>query len=78
MLGGGYCLDLENLEPETDGRVARLAGSRVGQVLPAPGRYRVELRGEGRASAAFADITREAVSWEARQGFRVTEIRFSE
>ena len=78
MLGGEYCLDLEGLEPETDGRVARLAGSRVGQVLPAPGSYRAELRGEGRSGTALVEVSSEGISWEPRQGFRVTEICFTE
>jgi riboflavin kinase/FMN adenylyltransferase len=78
MLGGEYCLDLEGLQPEGEGSVARLAGSRVGQVLPAPGSYRAALRGEGRSASARVTITGEAIEWESRQGFRVTEICFSE
>lgn len=79
MLGGDYCLDLEDLEPALRGGVASLPRARIGQVLPQEGSYRAQLcGGEGARRLAQVALTGDAVQWDASTGIRVSEICFSD
>jgi riboflavin kinase/FMN adenylyltransferase len=74
MLGEDYCLDLEDAGPL--GAAASVDRRRIGQVLPAAGSYRAELRGERGRLPARVTVTADAVEWDASAGWRVSEIGF--
>ena len=78
MLGGDYCLDLEGVEPLLRGGVSSLDSERIGQLLPAPGSYRGQLRGAGLTRPARVTISAEAVQWDASVGGPISEICFSD
>lgn len=72
MLGTEYRLDAT--EAVTRGGVTSLEAS--GQLLPAPGRYRALLRGEGGERRVEVTVTAEAARWPAQAGVR--EVVFNE